>query len=189
LVLAGSAKILLYVHTYESCIGESQMTKLTLSVPKDVIREAKVLAVNRDTTLSALVAEGLARLMEPDLRTVTALTLRAWHHFKDATPFIPLAIVAFRDAGFRVEPQKTGFKLTKNGRRYVVTHKKGPNGMILGVHRWGEPEDVIAEINATTLARRVDQVKGADGYLAIFRPIKEAAELAAADADGHVNTE
>lgn len=147
------------------------MTKLTLSVPAKVVSEAKHLALDRHTTVSQLVEEGLGRVSEPDLRTVGALTLRAWHHFKDATPFIPLAIVAFRDLGFRVDPQKTGFRLTKAGRHYVVEHKKTPAGMVIRVHPWGERDALIVELNVSELAERVASTKRASEYAAVVREV------------------
>src|SRR2546421_11712912 len=128
--------------------------KLTLSLPDKVILKAKVLARERQTTVSQLVEEGLGRVGEPDLRTLSARTFRAWHHFRDAAPFIPLAIMAFRDLGFRVEPQRTGFRLTKRSRKYIVQHKKTPAGMVIRVHRWGQKHDIVSEVNVTRLAAR-----------------------------------
>lgn len=158
------------------------MTKLTLSVPAVLIQDAKQLARQRKTTVSDLFGEGLARLREPDLRTISALTFRAWHHFQDATPFIPLAIVAFRDLGFRVDPLRTGFRLSKNGRKYVVQHKKRPEGMLIRVHRWGQTS-IIAELNMSALAKRLERTNLVSDYLAIVREIQGHAALVAADAD------
>lgn len=158
--------------------------KLTLSLPAKVVLQAKVLARDRHTTVSQLVEEGLGRVREPDLRSLSEVTFRAWHHFKDATPFIPLAIIAFRDLGFRVEPQLTGFRLYKGGRRYVVRHKKSADGMLIQVHRWGERREVIAEINMSRLAERLaKRVVGVGGYLAIVREVSSQAALVAVDAD------
>jgi hypothetical protein len=158
--------------------------KLTLSLPGKVILQAKVLARDRHTTVSQLVEEGLGRVREPDLRSLSEVTFRAWHHFKDATPFIPLAIIAFRDLGFRVEPQLTGFRVYKGGRRYVVKHKKTPNGMLIQVHRWGERHDIISELNVTRLAERLeDRALGIGGYLEIVREVSSKAALVSVDAD------
>lgn len=158
------------------------MTKLTLSVPAKVVSKAKHLAVDRRTTVSHLVEEGLGRVSEPDLRTIGALTLRAWHHFKDATPFITLAIVAFRDLGFRVDPQKTGFRLTRAGRRYVVEHKKTPKGMVIRVHRWGHADQVVTELNVSELAERVERTTRVAEYVSVIRELLHSAEQVAADA-------
>lgn len=158
------------------------MSKLTLSVPSTVIQDARELAKQRKTTLSDLFTEGVGRLREPDLRVVGALTFRAWHHFQDATPFIPLAIVAFRDLGFRVTPLKGGFRLDKKGRRYVVEHKKGTAGMIIRVHRWGKT-DIISELNVSALAKRLMKTTRVAEYLAIVRDVQGHAALVGADAD------
>ena len=158
--------------------------KLTLSMPAKVILQSKVLARDRHTTLSQLVEEGLNRLREPDLRSLSEVTFRAWHHFKDATPFIPLAIIAFRDLGFRVEPQLTGFRLYRGGRRYVVKHKKSPAGMLIQVHRWGERHEIISELNVSQLADRLAKKNlGIGGYLEIVREVSSKAALVAVDAD------
>jgi post-segregation antitoxin (ccd killing protein) len=41
---------------------------VTLSVPRELLRKAKRLAVDRDTSLSALMTEALARLANQDRR-------------------------------------------------------------------------------------------------------------------------
>src|SRR5207302_9322520 len=98
-----------------------------LSVDERIIRQAKHHAVDVNKTVSSLVEDGLRRVFHEsrqDLHTIAQLTLRAWHHFPDAIPFIVPAILAFRDLGFEVDPQKTGFRLSKNGHRYVVERRR-----------------------------------------------------------------
>ena len=46
----------------------SEKQNVTLSVPRELLRKAKRLAVDRDTSLSALMTEALARLADQDRR-------------------------------------------------------------------------------------------------------------------------
>ena len=49
-----------------SRVAENQ--NITLSVPRDVLRKVKRLAADRDTSVSALMTEALARLSDDDRR-------------------------------------------------------------------------------------------------------------------------
>jgi hypothetical protein len=51
-------------------VGENQ--NITLSVPRAVLRRVKRLAADRDTSVSALMTEALARLSDDDRRYAAA---------------------------------------------------------------------------------------------------------------------
>lgn len=50
----------------------SDTQNITLSVPRDLLKRAKRLAAERDTSVSALMTEALARLTDEDRRYSTA---------------------------------------------------------------------------------------------------------------------
>lgn len=163
------------------------MVKLTLSVEDRIVRQAKHKALDLGTTVSALVTEGLQRVLaesRQELRDLADLTLRAWHHFRDGTPFIIPAMLAFRDMGFKVEPQRTGFRLFKDGRRYVVEHRKHQGQMFAIVHPRGKRGEEVARVELTTLADRVRRAKRAAEYAAILRIFWREAEKVKDHAEG-----
>ena len=62
-------------------MGQNQ--NITLSVPRDLLRRVKRLAADRDTSVSALMAEALARLADED-RRYSAARKRALTAMKSA---------------------------------------------------------------------------------------------------------
>lgn len=163
------------------------MTKLTLSIDEEIVRQAKHHAVDANKTVSSLVEEGLQRVLREsrrELHTIAQMTLRAWHHFPDASPFIVLAILAFREVGFEVEAQKTGFQLRKDGRRYVVEHRRAGGKGVVRIHPYGRSAEVVAEVDVTALAARVHHVKKASEYAEIVRAVWQTAEKVKAHAQG-----
>ena len=52
------------------CVAETQ--NITLRLPRDLLRRVKRLAVERETSVSSLMGEALARLTDEDRRYATA---------------------------------------------------------------------------------------------------------------------
>ena len=63
-------------------VGENQ--NVTLSVPRELLKRAKRLAADRDTSVSALLTEALARLTDED-RRYSAARKRALRALKSAS--------------------------------------------------------------------------------------------------------
>ena len=59
-------------------IGKQERQNITLSLPKEVVREAKVIAAQRDTSISALMARVLQELVQEErgYRAARELSLR-----------------------------------------------------------------------------------------------------------------
>ncbi len=159
------------------------MAKLTLSVRDDLVTDAKHLALEQGTTVSGLVEEGIETAKPDYLHTLAALSLRAWHHFPDATPFIFPAILAFRSQGFAIRPFKTSLRLIKGDRRYVLDHRREAGRQVILIHLWGADEE-IARVDVTELQKAVRSARGDSDYGVAIRPIWRAAKLVRQHADG-----
>lgn len=165
------------------------MTKLTLSVRPDLIKDVKHLAVEQGTTVSGIVEEGIETAKPDYLHTLAALSLRSLHHFPDATPFLLPALLAFRAEGFSIRPFKTSLRLIKGDRRYIIDHLRDGGSQVIVIRPWGAEQEEVARVNVTELQKAVRAVGGVADYGAAVRPIWRAARQVRQHADAEPGAE
>lgn len=66
--MRSSATLLLFTILRATLVFVGENQNVTLSVPREVLRRVKRLAADRDTSISALMTEALARLADDDRR-------------------------------------------------------------------------------------------------------------------------
>ena len=154
---------------------DTPRAKLTLSVRPDVVRQAKHFALDRGISVSDMVESALQRVVEDSLRNLAGLTFRAWHDFPEGTAFVPAALLALYDRGFEVRPQKSGFEVARNGRRYIVQHRSEHGQQVLRVHPYGRPHEEVARLDVSELATMVRRARQHD-YSAPLAAVWRAAE-------------